>query len=197
MTKLKVTFYRAQLLPFGRTGWARTCVALAGGKGARAIVGEYLTDGEQLLEPGTLIVEVYPDVTTRYQLEFARLWRVMPYSETIGELVQATSRLYNWRTEHVSLREKLAELLAADRDGADIGDGTEHEREYLTECERLRHYLARAFHALQEVDGYAADLPAQHADELGSAIGGALIAIETAYPNLLEGLAIAARDRAK
>ena len=55
MSRLKVTWQRPSVQ--SRTGWARTCIALAGGKGARAIVGE-------------------------------------------------------WRTEHVSLREKLAELLA-------------------------------------------------------------------------------------
>lgn len=187
MSRLKVTWQRPSVQ--SRTGWARTCVALAGGKGARAIVGEYLTEGEQLLERGVLVVSVSPgyDCENTEVVEVQRVIRSR-LEPMVGVLEPATARVYMWRTEHVSLREKLAELLAADNDLDAVGDASSHEREYLTECERLRHYLARAHQALAELDQLNPNVMLDHSAQirLGEIISGPLKAIETAYPNLLE-----------
>jgi hypothetical protein len=186
MSKLKVKWQRSYVA--NRTGWARTCIALAGGKGARAIVGEYLTEGEQLLERDVLVVSVSPgyDVDNTEVVEVQRVVRSR-IEPMVGTLEPATARVYMWRTEHVSLREKLAELLAADNDLDAVGDASSHEREYLTECERLRHYLTRAHDALRQVDVWATEghVDAMPATELGELISGPLTALERAYPNLL------------
>jgi len=183
MSKLKVIWNRPQVLR--HTGWARTCIALAAGRGARAIVGEYLTEGELLIEEGTLIVEVSPWCSDGTHAEEVRILRVAPSDYAPSYLIPATARTYRWRTEHVSLREKLAELLAADCEGADIGDGTEHEREYLTELERMRHYLRRAYIALAEIDDFP-HVMLSHTDgvRIGDLISAPLAAIRQAYPHL-------------
>lgn len=106
-----------------RTGWARTCLALTQIRGARGLVGDYLVPGEQLLELDTLVVEVRPTGALASSVEVARVLRV-----TEGGLQPATYRVYQWRTELVSLREKLQELLAVPPDG--------YPERYPSECDQ-------------------------------------------------------------
>jgi hypothetical protein len=106
-----------------RTGWARSCVALTQLRGARGLVGDYLMPGEQLLEVDTIIVEVKPMGAIDSGLEVARILRV-----TEDGLQLATFRIYQWRTELVSLREKIQELLEAPQEG--------YPERYPSECDQ-------------------------------------------------------------
>jgi hypothetical protein len=95
-------------------------MGLIDSSGSRGIIGEYLVEGENMVEADSLVIQVRPMGSASDPFEVVTILQVVgapkcfaPTELAPSGLRPATQHVYHWRTEHVSFRAKLAELLAA------------------------------------------------------------------------------------
>lgn len=93
-----------------REGWAKTVESISDSeRGAKAFGGEYLVEGQQEFEEGTIILQVWHTGSVKNGGQDADLWRVKAGAPD-GMEDASEGACWDWRREFVDLR-KAAEAL--------------------------------------------------------------------------------------
>lgn len=92
-----------------RSGWWKLIAGVnPKGVGARAFKGTFLSEGEHVLPPGALLLQVFPGGTAVSKIEHVELWQVT----TAGTRIRLGGRM-NWKLDLERVKERARRALLA------------------------------------------------------------------------------------